>query len=93
MEVGSSTQCRELFNRLMCRPIFSQPNRVVGEYIQHSLTHERGHSDRIARVFHEDQESGAIWNKTAVQGDTVHDGSHGELSYTVVKVIAARRLL
>ncbi|RMT21917.1 hypothetical protein ALP52_05981 [Pseudomonas amygdali pv. mori] len=88
VQVRRGTQAGQLLDRLVSRAVFAQTDGVVGEYVDHALLHQRGHTHRVASVFHEDQEGCAIRHEAAVQGDTIHHGAHTELTNTVVQVVA-----
>ena len=62
----------------------------MGIHEDGALLHQRGHTHRITGIFHKHQESAAIRNETAVQGNAIHDGRHTELTYPVVQVVALR---
>ena len=86
--VRGQTQGGDLLNRLVSRAIFTQTDGVVGVNEDGALLHQGGHAQGVAGVLHEHQEGGAVGDETTVQGDTVHDGGHAELAYTVVDVVA-----
>ena len=71
----------------MSRAVFAQTDGVVG--VDHHLTlfHQRGHTYRVTRVFHEHQEGGGVRQEAAVQRDTVGDSGHTELAHAVVDVV------
>ena len=77
-----------MFNRLVGRAVFTQANRVVCENVNDALLHQRSHANSVARVIAESQERAAVWNKSAMQGDAVHDRSHPKFAHTVVDVSA-----
>ena len=89
MHVRGGAQGGQLLHRLVRGPVFTQAYGVVGEYENGLLLHQRGHPHRIAGVFHEDEESRAVVDKTAVQGKAVHDRGHTEFAHTVVDIVAA----
>ena len=77
-----------MLNRLVGRAVFTQANRVVCENVNDALFHQRSHTDGVARVVAESQESAAIRNESAMQGDAIHDGSHAKFAHAVVDVTA-----
>ena len=92
MKVRGGTKRRELLHGLMRRAVFAQADRVMGKNIQHPLTHQRRHPQRIARILHEDQECRTVGDKPAVQCNAIHNGGHRKLAHTVVEVITGGRL-
>ena len=77
-----------LFDRLMGRSVFAQPDGVVGVDEYRGDFHQRGHPQCVAGVFREHQEGGAVRLEAAVQDDAVHDGGHAEFTDAVVDVVA-----
>ena len=77
-----------MFNRLVGRAVFTQANRVVCENVNDALLHQRSHANSVARVIAESQERAAVWNKSAMQGDAVHDRCHAKFAHAVVDVTA-----
>src|SRR5471030_1836679 len=89
VEVRGAAQAGQLLDWLVSRAVFAKTDGVVGVDEHHALLHQRGHTYRVARVFHEHQERCAVRHKTAVQGHAVHDRAHAELANTVMHVVAA----
>ena len=78
-----------MFDRLVGRTIFAQPDGVVG--VDHDLAHlhQGGHADRIASVIREHHERGGVGDKAARQRDPVGDGRHAEFTHAVEQIVAA----
>ena len=70
----------------MCRAVFADADRVVCKDEDRAQFHQRSHSQSIAAVVCERKECSAVGDESAVQSDTVHDGTHTELANTVVDV-------
>ncbi len=88
IQVRCGAQAGQLLDRLVGRAVFAKADGIVGEDVDHPLLHQRRHAHRVARVFHEHQEGGAVGDQAAVQGDAVHDRGHAELAHAVVHVVA-----
>jgi hypothetical protein len=69
--VRRQAQVGQLFNRLVRGAVFAQTDGIVRVDLDVALLHQRRHAHGVARVFHEDQEGGAVGNEAAVQGDAV----------------------
>jgi len=89
IQVRRGAQAGQLLDRLVRRAVFAQTDGVVGVDMDHTLLHQRSHTYRVARIFHEHQEGCAVRHQAAVQGHAVHDGAHAELAHAVVHVVAA----
>ena len=65
IHVGNQPQAGGLFDRLMCRAVIAETDRVVGQEEHHPAPRRRRYPQRVARVFREHQEgaderSGAV---------------------------------
>lgn len=66
-----------MFNGLMCGPIFSKPNRIVGHDVDDSGFGQGGDSHGCSHVIGEDEESGTVGDESrAVKSNSITDGSH-----------------
>ena len=88
MQVRRRAQHGEMLDRLMGRPILAEPDRVVGEHINHAHAHQGREPDRAAGVVGEDEERAAIGDEAAMQRDPVHRRRHAELADAVADVAA-----
>src|SRR5690606_6006829 len=84
MQIGNKAQAGRMLDGLMGWAIFAQANGVVGEHMHHPLLHKCCHAQGVARVSGKGQEGTAKRQVTAMERDTVHDGSHAELTYAIV---------
>ena len=46
--------------------VLTQAHRVMGKDVNSALFHERRHTNRISRVFHEDKEGATVGNESTV---------------------------
>jgi len=81
-----------MLDRLVGRAVLAQSDRVVGKHMDHALTHQRRHAQRVARIIGEGQEGAAIRNESAVQCQSIHDRGHAELAHAVVDVPSCNQL-
>jgi len=89
IHIWNQAQGGGLFDGLVGRAVFTQTDGVVGKHKYWVDFHQRRHTQGVAFVFAEHQESRAEWFNTAMQGKAVHDGAHAELAYAVVNIVAA----
>ena len=75
-----------MFDRLMGRAIFAEPDRIMRKDEDHPLAHQRRHAQCIAAVVAEGQEGAAIGNEAAVQCQSVEHGAHAELAHTEIQM-------
>ena len=75
-----------MFNRLMCRTVFTEPDGIVREDVDGAQIHQRGHAQGIARIIRESQERRAVGNESAVKRNAVQNGRHAEFAHAVADV-------
>ncbi len=88
IHAGNQAQAGCVLNRLVRRPVFAKPDRIVREDEYRTQLHQRGHAQRIARVVGEREERADVGNESPVQGEAVGDGAHREFTDAVVHVVA-----
>src|SRR4051794_96945 len=72
----------------MSRPIFTQPDGVMREYINDGLVHDGGEPHRAAHVVSEDEEARAIRTQPG-QRHSIQDAAHAVLADAEVEVASA----
>ena len=77
-----------MFDALMRRTVFAQTDGVMGEYVNHTLFHQCGHANRVARVVAEGEEGAAVGDVATVQRHAVHHRGHAEFAYAVGQMVA-----
>src|SRR5262245_52804289 len=90
-QMRDRTQRREMLDRLMSWSIFTQPNRIVRENINHLHFRKRRETNRRPHVIGERQERSAIRNQTTVERDTRERRSHRVLAHTEMQDAAVVR--
>ena len=88
IQIRDDAQAGNVFDALMRRTVFAQTDGVMGEDVNHTLFHQCGHANRVARVVAEGEESAAVGNVAAVQRHAVHHCGHAKLTYAVGQVVA-----
>ena len=88
VHVGNQAQARRLFDRLVCRAVFAEANRIVREDKNIAQLHERRHPQGVARIIRERQEGAGFRNEAAVQCEPVGDRSHREFTHAEINDIA-----
>ena len=78
-----------MFDRLMCRTVFAQADRVVRVDEDRTKLHQCGHADGVAGVVRECEERAAVGNEAAIKRNAVLDGAHAELANAVADVSTA----
>ncbi|OQB01869.1 MAG: hypothetical protein BWY20_02205 [Spirochaetes bacterium ADurb.Bin215] len=64
--------------------VFSEEDGVVGKNVHNRQVHERGEAERRSEIIRENQEGRAERAESAMNLDTIGDGGHTELAYSVV---------
>mmetsp|Transcript_37834 Transcript_37834/g.91755 ORF Transcript_37834/g.91755 Transcript_37834/m.91755 type:complete len:110 (+) Transcript_37834:626-955(+) len=78
----------------MGRAILTDTDGVVGKDVRNTVQfRKRGDTTGGAEVVNEDQESGSGDLEKSVEGESVHDGSHGVFTDTEVQVLSGVRLI
>ena len=78
-----------MFDRLVGRAIFAQPDTVVRANVDHADLLDRGQADSVAHIIAEHQEGAAIGDDAAVQRHAVHRGSHTKFANAVMDIAAS----
>lgn len=86
--VRQRTEVSQGFHRLVSRTVLTQANRVVGSNVDHTNARQSRQTDGTRGVRDEVQESTTGGDDSAVDSQTVHDGSHSVLTHTVADVAA-----
>ncbi len=90
--VGHRAHRRQMFDRLMGRAVFAEPDRIVGHDVDDAGAHQRGKPHRRPRIVGEAEEGRAARRKAAVQEDAVHRRRHAVLADAVMHEAALRGL-
>ncbi len=90
--VGNGAQRREMFDRLMGRPVFAETDRIVGHHIDDAGAHQCREPHRRPGIVGEHQECRAIRCEPAMQEDAIHGRAHAVLADAVMDEAAFRRL-
>ena len=77
-----------MLDRLMCRAVLAEADRIVRHHVDDALLHQRGQPDRRTAVIREDEERAAVGNEQAVECQAVHRRGHAMLAHAVVDVVA-----
>ena len=77
-----------MLDRLMRRPVFAEPDRVVRHHMDDALAHQRGEPDRRPAIIGKHQEGARIGNDAAMQRHAVHGRRHAVLAHAVVNEAA-----
>ncbi len=70
----------------MRRPVLAQPDRVVGEHVDHRQSAERRQADRRPHVVRKDQERGADGADAPVEREAVQHRAHGVFAHAEMHV-------
>src|SRR6267143_1745382 len=84
--VGNGAQRGELLDRLVCRPVFAQPDRIMREDVDRPEMRQRGQPNRWPHVVGEDQEGAAKRNESAMQRNAVQHRAHGVLADSIMEI-------
>src|SRR6185437_11654908 len=84
--VWDRAQVGKLFDRLMCRPILAESDRIVRVHIYDTLPHHARESHGRPHVVAEYQERRAVRNYAAIQRHSIHDATHTVLAYSEMEV-------
>ena len=87
-QIRNQAQRGRVLDRLVCRAVLAEADRIMREHMNDALLHQRGHAQGIAAVVAEREKRAAVGNEAAMQAHAVHDRGHAELAYAVAKVIA-----
>ncbi len=85
---GNGAERDELLDRLMCRAVFSDPDRIMGEDIDGRHVHDRAQPQRGLQVVAENEIGGAVGTKLG-EREPVENRRHGVLADAEVKIAAA----
>src|SRR5699024_5841759 len=86
MQIGDKAQAGGMLYRLVCGPVFAQPNGIMGENMYYPLAHQCCHPQGIEWIIGTSQKGATKRNIAAMQGNAVHDGSHAKLAYPIIDV-------
>ena len=79
-----------MLNRLMCGPVFAQPDAVVSENKSDGQIHDRRHANRRTHVIGEDEECAAVRTQAAMQCKPVEDAAHAMFTHAEVNVASGK---
>ena len=81
-----------MFDRLVRRTVFAEPDGIMGVDEDIPQLHQRRHSQGIAGVVRERQKRAGIGNYPAVQSQAIANCGHTEFADAEEKVVARRVL-
>jgi hypothetical protein len=77
-----------MLDRLVRRPVFAEPDRIMGHHIDDAGAHKRRQPDRRAAIIGKGQKRAAIEDQPAMHGNAVHRGRHAMLAHAIMDVAA-----
>ena len=90
IQVRDDTKTGDGLDRLVGRSILTDSDRIVGKNVRDgSQLGKGGNTDGRSEVVNEDQEGRSRDLEKSVEGESVHDGSHGVFTDTEVQVLSA----
>src|SRR5689334_2631634 len=78
-------QRREMFDGLVCWSIFTQPDRVVREHVNHLHFRKRSQANRGSHVIRKSEERSPKRNQTAVQRNARERRAHRVFAHAEVE--------
>ena len=81
LEVFQQADLGFMFNRLVSGAIFAHAEAVVSEHVLDREAHQGRHTDGRLHEVAEHEEGGTNRIQTAVEGDSVTDGTHGQFGH------------
>ena len=83
-------QRHQVFDRLMCRPVFAQRDRVVCEYEERVDLHQGSQPDGRLGIVRKHKEGRSEGDQPAVSGNSIHRGAHAKLAHAKEDVAPRR---
>jgi hypothetical protein len=86
VKFGIARSPESCFDRLMSRTVFAEPDRIVGEDVNHVDAHQRRQPERGPAIVAEDEKTRAVGDEAAVERDAVQDGAHSMFADAEVQI-------